>query len=102
MRYYLCIFVVLSLFSAGCASDPGSADQGGQIKQGDFILSTKDAAAGSVYELRVYVVAAGDTITKIALKFQISHRELMALNPGLPYTRLYVGQAIRVYEHKQK
>ena len=81
---------------AGCATDRGA--QIHSIHVDTSLLSATNAVPGSTYEIRVYVVAAGDTVVKIARNFQISVREFEAINPGLYPNRLKIGQKVRVYE----
>jgi LysM repeat protein len=72
-----------------------------KFQLGDYMLSDTNAVPGSVYEVGIYVIAPGDTLAKIANMFQTSNRDLMAINPGLKPTRLYVGQKVRIYERKR-
>jgi hypothetical protein len=101
MRLYIFILLLLPLFLIGCATDTRFAEQTHKVAKGDFILSATNAMPGSVYELRVYIIAMGDTAAKIAKQFQISLSDLEALNPGLQPNRLYIGQKIRIYEQKR-
>jgi LysM repeat protein len=48
------------------------------------------------------VIAAGDTVAKIASRFQVPVADIMNVNPGLNPTRLYIGQRIRIYEKKKE
>jgi len=102
MRFYISTFLWLPLLLVGCATDTHTIEQTRKITNGDFILSATNAPLGSVYELRVYVIASGDSATKIAKKFQISLSDLEALNPGIQLGRLYIGRKIRIYEQKQE
>jgi len=43
-----------------------------------------------------YVIASGDSAATISQKFQISTNELLANNPGLDFTRLWVGARVRI------
>jgi LysM repeat protein len=45
---------------------------------------------------RVYHVQSGDTGLKIAMKHRMNLSDLAALNPGVDWVRLSVGQEIRV------
>jgi len=93
--------VVLSaLLMTGCASDRGAQAQ--FIRADTSLLSVTNSVPGSIYEVRVYVVTAGDTAAKIARKFQISLRDFEAINPGLNPRRLKIGQQVRVYEERMQ
>jgi LysM repeat protein len=45
---------------------------------------------------RYYRLRAGETISDVAIRFDTSVEQLLALNPGIEPTALYVGQRIRV------
>ena len=87
---------LLALFMAGCATDRGAQTQ--SIRADASLLSATNSVPGSTYEVRVYVIARGDTLAKIARQFGISIADLRAINPDLIPTRLKVGQKIRVSE----
>jgi LysM repeat protein len=86
---------------AGCASNRSDNEQALKLHLGDYLLSDTNATPGSIYEVRIYVIAKGDTLENIANKFQVSLSDLMTINPGLTPTRLYIGQKIRIYEQKR-
>jgi LysM repeat protein len=98
MRHPLVIISVLLsvLFMAGCATDREAQTQ--SIRADASLLSVTNSVPGSTYEVRVYVIAAGDTVAKIARKFGISIADFEAINPSLNPTRLKIGQKVRVYE----
>jgi LysM repeat protein len=45
---------------------------------------------------RYYRLKAGETLSDVAIKFQTSVEQLLALNPGIQPTNLFVGERIRV------
>lgn len=45
---------------------------------------------------RYYRLKAGETLSDVAIKFQTSVEQLLALNPGVRPTNLTVGERIRV------
>lgn len=49
-------------------------------------------------EVGVHTVGKGDTLTKIARRFQVSVKELLALNPDVDPKRLRIGQILTVNE----
>ena len=99
--FYLAGIFGLALFVTGCATDERTVEQTRKIEMGDYQLSATNAAPGSVYDLRVYVIASGDTFKTIAKQFQISVSDLKALNPDVQPFRLRVGEKIRVFEREQ-
>jgi hypothetical protein len=59
---------------------------------------TKEAQGGATYEIGVYVVKLGDTLSRIAKCHDVTVKDLRILNPELTSDRILVGQQIRVYE----
>lgn len=93
----LIVSVALSaLVMAGCATERQAQTQ--SIREDAALLSATNSLPGSTYDLRVYVIAKGDSVARIAHKFGISIADLKAINPGLNTTRLKVGQKVRIYE----
>lgn len=91
------VFAALSaLVLAGCATNHPAQTQ--SIHADIPLLSVAHPAPGSTYEIRVYVIASGDTAMKIARKFGISLADFKAINPGLNPARIRIGQKVRVYE----
>jgi LysM repeat protein len=45
---------------------------------------------------RFYRLRAGETLSDVAIKFNTSVEQLLALNPGIQPTNLTVGQRVRV------
>ena len=88
------IVVVASFFAlifTGCATNRES------VKNDNFLLHT-NVAPGETYDVRIYVVERGDTIAKIARKFQITIADFEAANPNLNPLKLKIGQEVRIYE----
>lgn len=85
-----------ALVMAGCATNRQAQTQ--SIREDSALLSATNSLPGSTYDLRVYVIAKGDSVARIAHKFGISIADLKAINPGLSTTRLKVGQKVRIYE----
>jgi LysM repeat protein len=54
------------------------------------------AASGRSRRPRYYRLRAGETISDVAIRFDTSVEQLLALNPGIEPTALNVGQRIRV------
>jgi LysM repeat protein len=57
-----------------------------------------DTPPGATYEVRVYLVQAGDTFAAVAQRFHLSEQEFLALNPGMRTRQLKVKQRVVVYE----
>jgi LysM repeat protein len=85
-----------SLFTIGCATDREAQTR--TIRGDTTLLSATNSLPGSTHDVRVYVIARGDTVAGIARKFGISIAEFMAINPDLKPTRLKIGQNVRIYE----
>ena len=45
---------------------------------------------------RFYHLKAGETLSDVAIKFDTTVEQLLALNPGIEPTNLIVGQRVRV------
>ena len=87
---------------AGCATNHEERATRPKRGEGKFSLLTTNAPSGSIYDLRVYVIKAGDSFYKIGKEHQVSYRELVALNPQLDPVRLQIGQQIRISERKRE
>jgi LysM repeat protein len=72
MRARNVVILGLSLSLVGCTTNHDDNEQALKFRLGDYLLSTTNASPGETYELKVYVVAAGNTVRKIANRFQIS------------------------------
>jgi hypothetical protein len=101
---YLCAVVLFCCLVAGCASEREARerDQTDKMRRGYYLLSAPNADPSSVYDLTVYVISKGDTVSKIAQHFHLSVPEFMTLNPGLEPYRLYIGQVVRVLERRRE
>jgi spore germination protein YaaH len=97
---FIAVALVLG-FVVGCVSPkPSPVDNQNQTiyPSQDLLLAT-NAEPGSTFEIEVYIVKKGDTLSHIAATFQVTVRDLQTLNSGLtPF--MQVGQKIRIYERK--
>ena len=66
------------------------------IQDGAAMLSATNSPPDLITEEGVYVIASGDTVVKIAHRFEVSVADLIAMNPGLNATRIKIGQKVRV------
>ena len=86
---------------AGCAHQPKQAENAGEAELiSTALLADTNAPPGSVYSTKIYVIQAGDYLTRIAADFGTTVRELKRLNPSLKTSRLFLGQRIRVAEEQ--
>ena len=61
-------------------------------------IELENVTGGTSYGNNYYTVKKGDTLGAIALKFNTSVNNLMALNPQIKNANLiYVGDVIRLY-----
>ena len=60
-------------------------------------METKPATtAVPVKRRRFYRLRTGETLSDVAIKFDTTVEQLLALNPGIQPTNLTVGQRVRV------
>jgi LysM repeat protein len=69
-------------------------------KAGPGKKGAKGAAADVVAGPNEYVVKKGDTSAKIAAAQGCTREQLKAVNPGLNWAKLHVGQKIKLPEKK--
>jgi LysM repeat protein len=101
-QFHLISTTLILAFVIGCVSDkPEPIHTQSNINGlGQDLLSITNVEPGSAFEIGVYVVKMGDTLSHIAATFQVSIRDVLDLNPGLKPTNMKVGQEIRIYERK--
>jgi len=98
------LICVVALALAGCAHSggegpkPAGAGNGRSVANG-LVIST-NSPPGSVYNVKIYVVKRGDTLSAIGNRFHKSVTELKALNPKIDPMKLRIGEKIRVAEDK--
>lgn len=75
-----------------------------KLEEGSKTAPGKKGAKGAAAEVvagpNEYVVKKGDTSTKIAAANGCTREQLKAVNPGLNWTKLHVGQKIKLPEKK--
>ena len=96
------------LLVAGCATSkmPSSSPWPSTPAERHLALAHSvpaNAPFGSIYEVRIYIVQAGDTLSKISERLHLAAEELACLNgyeaPDSVYLRrLRVGQRLVIYE----
>jgi len=103
MRHIIFTGFAFVLFASGCATQkemtwglyPTDPSERRQLLARSI---PADAPRGSIYEVRVYLVTRGDTEAKISERFHLTSEQLTALNPGVNWLRLKIGQRVVVYE----
>lgn len=90
---------VLLVVAGGCSTPQPdrSVPQAAAYRR---LTASSDAPPGALCEVRVYCIALGDTVGRVAHKFGMSVEDLMRLNPELDPTRIQAGQQIRVSERR--
>ena len=85
MRTWVIIICVSSVVAAGCASQSKEA-------------LPPAASSGQVTRVPegLYTIQPGDTGAKIAAKHGLTLAELAAINPEVKWTKLRVGQVVRI------
>ena len=93
---------VVATLIAGCAHSGGEArkasENGRSVSSG--LLNSTNSPPGSVFNVKIYVIKRGDTLSAIGSRFHKSVAELRALNPTVNPDRLRIGEKIRVAEDK--
>lgn len=109
MRHTFWIGFASVIFVAGCATrsttDSSTFPSEPSERRARLAQSIPaDAAPGSVYETRVYIVQPGDTLQKILDRFHLTEQEFRDLNPMSPdippryFKYLKVKQRLVIYE----
>lgn len=99
----LAAVLLLTQFILGCVSDrhQSGSNQTDTISRGYYLLSGTNTTPGAAFEVGVYVIQKGDTLARIAHRFNARSAEILAINPGLDSKKLRVGQQIRIYEQRK-
>jgi LysM repeat protein len=94
---------MLGLSSCASRADSWRRAETEKITRGEFLLSATNAQPGESYEVLVYVVASGDTLSSISRRFGCTVQDLKTLNPDLAASSppLKVGQKLRVREARR-
>jgi hypothetical protein len=72
-----------------------------RIVSQEIVIDAVDAPSNRRGEVGVYTIRKGDTLTRIASRFQVSVKKLLALNPGVDPNRLRAGQILTVNEGEE-
>jgi LysM domain-containing protein len=103
MRHIIHLILLSAVVAAGCATHKQADEFSYPASQAELRLrlaQTLEIAPfhSASYEVRVYVVQVGDSLTIIATRLHVSEQELEALNPGADLQLLKVGQRLVFYE----
>jgi LysM repeat protein len=91
--FLLAVTVAVLLVRAGLETDAASDTTGIRTQTVNTVVSTTNVPPR---RRRYYRLKAGETLSDVAIKFQTSVEQLLALNPGIQPTNLTVGERIRV------
>jgi LysM repeat protein len=99
----LILICAIALVISGCAHSGGEAQKangksGQNVSSG--LLKSTNSPPGAVYNIKVYVVNRGDTLSSIGSRFHKSVAALTALNPDINPNRLRIGQKLLITEDK--
>jgi LysM repeat protein len=89
--FLLAVTVAVLLVRSGLQSDPASTTVATQT------VPTQPATTPvPVKRRRFYHLKAGETLSDVAIRYDTTVDQLLALNPGIEPTNLIVGQRVRV------
>lgn len=86
------VTIAVLLVRAGLQTDPSSVTTTALTTR----VTTTTSTTPRPRRPRFYKLRAGETLSDVALKFNTSVEQLLALNPGIEPTALEVGRRIRV------
>ena len=90
--FLLAVTVAVLLVRSGLQSDPAPAT----TVATQTVSSLPATTAVPVKRRRFYRLKTGETLSDVAIKFDTTVEQLLALNPGIEPTSLIVGQRVRV------
>ena len=91
--FLLAVTIAVLLVRSGLQSDPDPATTAVRTQT----VSTQTATTPvPVKQRRFYRLRAGETLSDVAIKFNTTVAQLLALNPGIQPTNLIIGQRVRV------
>jgi LysM repeat protein len=91
--FLLAVTVAVLLVRSGLQSDAAPATTAARTQTVSTLPSTTPVP---VKRRRFYRLRSGETLSDVAIKFDTTVEQLVALNPGVQPTNLTVGQRIRV------
>jgi LysM repeat protein len=91
--FLLAVTVAVLLVRSGLQSDPSSTST---TVRTQTVATTPATTPVPVKRRRFYRLRPGETLSDVAIKFDTTVEQLLALNPGIQPTNLTVGQRVRV------
>jgi LysM repeat protein len=91
--FLLAATIAVLLVRSGLQSDPAPATTGVLTQT---VSTQTTTTAVPVKRRRFYRLRAGETLSDVAIKYDTTVEQLLALNPGIEPTNLIVGQRVRV------
>jgi LysM repeat protein len=93
VAFLLAVTIAVLLVRSGLQSDPAATTTTVRTQTVATQPSTTPVPAK---RRRFYRLRSGETLSDVAIKFNTTVEQLLALNPGVQPTNLTVGQRIRV------
>ena len=90
--FLLAVTIAVLLVRAGLRTDAPPASTGTTVGT----TTTVDTTPVPPPRRRFYKLRSGETLSDVAIQFDTSVEQLLALNPGIEPTNLVIGQRIRV------
>jgi LysM repeat protein len=90
--FLLAATIAVLLVRSGLRTDPAPVTTAGTTTT----VSTTSTTPVPPRRRRFYRLRTGETLSDVAIKFDTSVEQLLALNPGIEPTNLVVGQRVRV------
>jgi LysM repeat protein len=91
--FLLAVTVAILLVRSGLKSDAAPATTAVRTQT---VSTTTSTTPVPVKRRRFYKLRSGETLSDVAIRFDTTVEQLLALNPGVQPTNLTVGQRIRV------
>jgi LysM repeat protein len=91
--FLLAVTIAVLLVRSGLQNDPDAATNSVPTQT---VPTEATTTAVPVKRRRYYRLRAGETLSDVAIKFDTTVEQLLALNPGIEPTNLVVDQRVRV------
>ena len=91
--FLLAVTIAILVVRSGLQSDPDAATNSVPTQT---VPTEPATTAVPAKRRRFYRLRTGETLSDVAIKFDTTVEQLLALNPGIEPTNLIVGQRVRV------
>ena len=91
--FLLAVTIAVLLVRSGLQSD---ADPATTAVRTETVATQPSTTPVPVKRRRFYRLRSGETLSDVAIRFDTTVEQLLALNPGIQPTNLTVGQRVRV------